>query len=495
MTAPIPGGLGPRPDGSFLADDPKRVVQNVERALNALFPHDERVKLVYHREQFYRWTGTHWTYLPMNTLRALVHDLFSRAVFVGSIGRGQNAQPAWQDFDINRAKLTEIVDGMQHMTLVDEQVEPPVWLDRQRAMDYPELPAREVIACGNYLVHAGSRRVFTHTPRLMNTFAVDYDYSFDAPPPSAWLQFLNELWPDDPQSIDVLQEIFGYLLTRRTDLQKMFMMIGPPRSGKGTIIKVLSLLLGGARNVTSISMADLNQNFGLEEIVDKTLAIMQDARFRSRDDGVAVERVLSITGEDPVTVNRKNKAILTVKLPVRFFLVSNELPRMADESNALRTRMVLLRLRRTVDETRRDPHLIDKLAAELPSILNWALDGLDRVATRRAFAKADTAEASLDLMTELSSPLTTFIEDCCVVDPNVMVPKRDLYNVFRAWCAETGSAVRDQPRFSQALYAATSGVDPYKPRIDGKQVHHYRGIAISDAGQELIKGNVDWPMA
>jgi putative DNA primase/helicase len=62
-----------------------------------------------------------------------------------------------------------------------------------------------------------------------------------------WLDFLNDLWPDDAESIDTLQEIAGYLLTARTDLQKFFMIIGPPRSGKGTIIRVLTALLGGDR--------------------------------------------------------------------------------------------------------------------------------------------------------------------------------------------------------------------------------------------------------
>jgi putative DNA primase/helicase len=54
--------------------------------------------------------------------------------------------------------------------------------------------------------------------------------------PLEWLSFLARLWPDDAQSIDALQEIFGYVLTSDTSQQKAFLIVGPPRSGKGTRI-------------------------------------------------------------------------------------------------------------------------------------------------------------------------------------------------------------------------------------------------------------------
>lgn len=36
-----------------------------------------------------------------------------------------------------------------------------------------------------------------------------------------------------------LQEMFGYLLSGDTSAQKMFMLVGPKRGGKGTIGRVL----------------------------------------------------------------------------------------------------------------------------------------------------------------------------------------------------------------------------------------------------------------
>ena len=77
------------------------------------------------------------------------------------------------------------------------------------------------------------------TPRFFTPVALDYDFDINAGPPEQWLAFLSQLWPDDPQSVATLQEWFGYCLTLDTRQQKILMMVGPKRSGKGTIARVL----------------------------------------------------------------------------------------------------------------------------------------------------------------------------------------------------------------------------------------------------------------
>ena len=67
--------------------------------------------------------------------------------------------------------------------------------------------------------------------------AVDFDFEPDALAPPRWLEFLGQLWGDDTESIDTLQEIFGLMLTAETRYQKAFLLFGPKRSGKGTIAR------------------------------------------------------------------------------------------------------------------------------------------------------------------------------------------------------------------------------------------------------------------
>ena len=65
-----------------------------------------------------------------------------------------------------------------------------------------------------------------------------------------------------PTASPCLQEWFGYLLTPDTRQQKILMMVGPKRSGRGTIARVLKAMVG-ADNVVNPTLNTLARPFGL----------------------------------------------------------------------------------------------------------------------------------------------------------------------------------------------------------------------------------------
>ena len=82
--------------------------------------------------------------------------------------------------------------------------------------------------------------------------------------PKLWMPFLRQLWPndeDDRQARFTLQEMFGLLLTSDTVFQKIFMIVGPGRSGKGTLGRILTALLG-RDNVVNPTMAGMAGDSG-----------------------------------------------------------------------------------------------------------------------------------------------------------------------------------------------------------------------------------------
>ncbi len=121
---------------------------------------------------------------------------------------------------------------------------------------------------------AGKPHQVPATPKFFSMSALDFDFDFgDAPIPTTWYTFLNQLWPDDAESVATLQEWFGYCLTADTRQHKIMMLVGPKRSGKGTIGRVLRALVG-AENVCGPTLASLGTNFGLWPFLGKTLAIL-----------------------------------------------------------------------------------------------------------------------------------------------------------------------------------------------------------------------------
>jgi putative DNA primase/helicase len=155
---------------------------------------------------------------------------------------------------------------MTAITHLDGSAVTPSWLgDRQ--LDGP------VVSCANGILHVSSRKLHKHTPAYLNLVSVPFGYNSAAAPPLQWLAFLARLWPGDAHAVAALQDWFGYVLSGRMDLQKILLLIGPPRSGKGTIARVLQAMIGRA-NCASPTLAGLAGEFGLQPLLGKPLAVV-----------------------------------------------------------------------------------------------------------------------------------------------------------------------------------------------------------------------------
>jgi putative DNA primase/helicase len=149
------------------------------------------------------------------------------------------------------------------------RVSQPRWIDGDHD--------RTVVASANGLLDVASRTLDEHTPRFFNQTAVPFDFDPAAPLPWAWFEFLSDLWGDDDDSINALQEFFGYVISGRLDLHKILLLVGPTRAGKGVIARTLTALVG-ADNVAGPTLSSLAGDFGLAPLLGKPLAITRRAR-------------------------------------------------------------------------------------------------------------------------------------------------------------------------------------------------------------------------
>lgn len=329
-------------------------------------------------------------------------------------------------------------------------------------------PGGEIIAFQNGFVHWPTRTVMPATDRLLVTSALEFDYNPSAGPPAAWLEFLQAIWPDDQESIACLAEIMGYLLTDDTGQQKIFMLIGPPRCGKGTILRVIEALVGKS-NRASPTLSSLGGDFGLQSLIGKKVAMISDARLSGKaDQQVVIENLLRISGEDAVDINRKNLPALTgVTLRTRIVMATNELPGFSDASAAIANRFIPLRFV-TSFLGREDLGLTHRLLQELPGILLWALDGLDRLRTRGHFTVPASAQEVRDDLIDQTSPIQAFVTDCCVLGDGQACDRDDLYAEWKRWCGKQGrDHVGTKVHFGRQLSAAFPGIKRAQPRVSG----------------------------
>ena len=433
---------------------------------------DGNLTLRHWNDVWMTWDGSHWAEREDEYVRGWFYRRTEHAVYVDK----QMMVTPWSP---TKGKVNAILDSLgSAIALVGTGTTVPAWLDPDgTVMASPPASPRQVVAVANGLLDTSSPKLLPPSPAYFNEVSVPFDYDPAAPPPARWLSFLAELWPADPGAIDLLQEWFGYVVSGRTDLQKIGGLFGPPRSGKGTIARVLAALVGPP-NVAGPTIAQLGMNFGLWPLVGKTLAIISDARLARSDARMVVERLLAISGEDRITVDHKYHQQWTGTLSARFMILSNEAPAFQDASGAIVSRFILI----TTHESflgREDRDLTPTLLAELTGILNWALDGLRRL--DRHDGVFSTSAASADVirgMQDLASPVRTFVDERC--HEHGEVTKADLFDGWREWCRETGNRAGTMQEFSRDLKIALPGLKSIRPWREGKdRTRAWAGISLA----------------
>jgi putative DNA primase/helicase len=412
----------------------------------------------------------------------------------GGVDSKGNPRPKPKCCKVTKTLVGNVALALGGYELLDSRTEIPSWL-----IEDPPFPAREVLPCRNLLVHlpswvagGGSAAAREPHPNFFARHALDYDFVPDAPEPTLWLHFLgaqtnpnystvHQLWPADPESVAALQEWFGYLLVPDVSQHKILLLVGPTRCGKGTIARVLEALIGKA-NCAEPTLSDLGTQFGLAPLVGKLVAIIADARMSGRSDMAQIaENLLSVSGEDTRTINRKYKDSLSIRLSTRFVMLANGIPKLVDESGALANRFIILKL--TENFLGREDHtLTTRLLGELPGILLWAIEGWKRLRERGYFLQPQSAQGIVDLLHDSTSPISAFIRDECVLGPEYSVGIADLYNAWRNWCLAKGREkyAGDEHTFGRKLNEAVPRLSQGQHREDGKRSRHYNGIALAD---------------
>jgi putative DNA primase/helicase len=315
--------------------------------------------------------------------------------------------------------------------------------------------------------------------------------------PKHWFAFLDSIWPPPPDTTtlhpaqDLLQEWFGYVLSGRTDLQKMVLMQGPTRGGRGTIGRVLTGLLG-KENVAGLKLDDLGENFGMAHLINKPLAIIGDERFSGRKMSEVVSALLMITGEDVIPVNRKRRDRWNGRLPTRLMLFSNELQKLSDASAAIVSRFLVLRMTKSW-LGQEDVGLPDRLLGELPGILNWALEGLRWLTANGKFTTDPEAADIVAQMTALASPMQTYVEENCVVGEGKGFETYTvaLYHDHCDWRRANGHKTIASSTFGASLRAAFPHIRSKKlVRPDGSRFRVYVGIRLKRPRDALLGDNV-----
>lgn len=333
-----------------------------------------------------------------------------------------------------------------------------------------------------------------HDANRFVTAALPYDYQPTAACPR-FQAFLHQLWPDEADQRLEYQKMLGYLLLAENPLQRIFLLMGAPRSGKGTTLRLIRNLVG-AENCCAPNLSSLASDFGLDSLIGRSVALVGEMNAQSNIPDEAIDRIKAISGGDAVPVNRKGKSELHIEMPVRFVIGCNQLPGFFDPSGALHARMVLFTMWRSF-AGREDPNLDADLANELPGIAQFALAGLRRLLIEDGkFIQPESARGISEEYATAQAPMKAFLSTCVQPAPSgPPISKPALYAAYKAWAQERGHHVGSEAKLFLAMRhcwpqewlrrreeRGPVGADGSRPRL-------LRGFAFTADGLEYARAN------
>lgn len=358
----------------------------------------------------------------------------------------------------------------------------PCWLDgKNKNRPKPS----DLISVQNGLLDISTRKLYPSSPLLFNRTSLPLDFDPSAPAPVLWNKFLREVFNGRVPLIELAQELFGYTISGDTSQHIVPYLWGVTRAGKGTMLRILTDLCG-EDNCHSPSIVELGGRFGLQGCLAKSLITITDMDTDNRSElGAAAVCINKISGEDRVSVERKGITPWGGRLPGRIWLASNNLPDFGGHATAVAARLAMLPFdvsflgREDRDLTKKDG--TGKLQRELPGILNWSLDGLDRLRERGRIVEPAESVAAKFRMLYASEPVRGFVEERCTLDPNAAIDKVTLYPLYVEYCRTTGTHPLASNKFAERLHSLYPVIEPSKRSAgDGSRPPTFAGIRLND---------------
>jgi putative DNA primase/helicase len=294
-----------------------------------------------------------------------------------------------------------------------------------------------VVLNGELTYRDGQWDLQQHTRTHFRTtrIPVVYDPKARAPRLQRFLREVFEGDPDAENKVLCVLEMLGYTLMSHAAYERFILLIGNGANGKSVLLAVVEALCG-AGNVSAIQPAEFGNRFQRAHLHLKLANIVTEIREGAVLDDAALK---AITSGERTTVERKNAHPFEICPFATCWFGTNHLPHTRDFSDALLRRALLVQFNRQfragVDA---DPQLKRALLAELPGILNLALEAYARVVARGNFTEpASSVEAKQGWRLE-ADQVAQFIEECCEPFPGGRVSSKELYDAYARWARRVG---------------------------------------------------------
>jgi putative DNA primase/helicase len=305
---------------------------------------------------------------------------------------------------------------------------------------------------------------------------VEYDPAAACP---TWRAFLGDIMADPDgrpkrRLIAFLRRTIGYCLTGSTAEQVLLMGYGTGSNGKSTFLEAIRGMLGDYAQ-----QADFGTFLARDhDRIPNDIARLKGVRFVSAVEVEGTRRlaevlVKQLTGGDTVTARFLFQDFFEFKPTLKVFVAVNHKPQIRGTDWAIWRRIRLIPFTVTIPDDKQDKRLPEKLRAELPGILAWAVRGC-LVWQRKGLGLPEEVKKATAEYREEMDILGGFLAERCRLDGRAVTPATELYKAYVEWCEQGGEEPIKQTTFGTRL--TERGIQRRRNTSTGRR--EYLGIGL-----------------
>lgn len=304
---------------------------------------------------------------------------------------------------------------------------------------------KELLNFPNGMFNVETKQMLPHSRDYFSSIQMAYPYDEKATCPH-WNSFIEDITAGDQNRHNLLQEMFGYCLTKDVRYQKCFCLIGNGANGKSVLLTILEAMVGEA-NTSHIEIAFLQSDFQRIKLFNSLVNICNDMKT---DVSGTESFFKAIVAGDPINGCYKGENFVDFRPFCKMVFSANRMLTAKEVDYSFLRRFCFVEFpikfvdepTGAANEMKKDPTVVQDLLKELPGIFNWAISGLHCLREQGKFTEtADQTQMTRELVT-MANPLLSFVED--VIGNGAphwagTVNKNEVYEKYNEWCRMTNT--------------------------------------------------------
>ncbi len=269
--------------------------------------------------------------------------------------------------------------------------------------------------------------------------------------PKLWLSFLGRVTNGDGDLQGYLRRMIGYCLTGETTEHALFFCYGTGSNGKSVFTSTLAGILGDYARSTPAEVFTETRNeqhpCAVAALQSVRLALTSETEKASR---FAEARLKQMTGGDKLTARYMRQNFFEFSPQFKVLIAGNHKPRLNSVDEAIRRRVHMIPFAVTIPAEERDSELTEKLKAEWPAILGWAIQGCMEWQKNGLRPPQSVLNATEDYLSN-EDRIGLWLAERCTMNCNYSVGSTAAFRDYKAWCEAMNEDAGSQRTFSQEL--------------------------------------------